>query len=407
MAKTRIEGKRVSGRKTPTGAKKPNQRRATKGVAKTTRPKGKPRQFQLGEEIEEIEVLTEEHTQAIPEAKKTNDEQEDNLVVSDEASTSISNEAGANRFLPINNLRSSPNIEGVTKSTRKSERVDVALGPLSTGSNPATVITVPRPRARFAAKGQSQNLGIVMADLGNYTTTASRVLGLGELEDIDFWNGAAAARSTQIRTRVVARNGGDGKWDLEFGPDTDVVCEKEGEVVVFDNMKLAMNPASEHYKVQREKEKKVGLKGIYRKFIQWLFRTIFDASKTANPDIEYFRVYTGLPAEWPENVSYQYQTIIEKVSGWEGKVDVHIISEATAAINGRLKSLLVEQRRGLGVYLEDNEHGGVLDIGDATGVCDISRDLYQQLIEVEYNHNIFGKIPAYRQRYRISRLRQS
>ena len=79
-------------------------------------------------------------------------------------------------------------------------------------------------------------------------------------------------------------------------------------------------------------------------------------------------MYTGLPAEWPENFSHQYQTIIENVSGWEGKVDVHIISEPTAAINGRLKSLLVEQRRGLGVYLKDTDHGGVLDIGDATGV---------------------------------------
>ena len=56
------------------------------------------------------------------------------------------------------------------------------------------------------------------------------------------------------------------------------------------------------------------------------------------------------------------------MSGWEGKVDVYIISEPTAAINGRLKSLPVEQRRGLGVYLEDIEHSRVLDIGHTTGV---------------------------------------
>lgn len=42
----------------------------------------------------------------------------------------------------------------------------------------------------------------------------------------------------------MARKGEDGKWDLEFRLDTDVVCEKEGEVVVFNNMKLAMNPVS-------------------------------------------------------------------------------------------------------------------------------------------------------------------
>ncbi|KAF2839911.1 hypothetical protein M501DRAFT_991901 [Patellaria atrata CBS 101060] len=365
MAKTRVEGKRVTGRKAPNAAKKANSSRAPQGVAKPTRPrgrstrleagkgvvdklkdaKGRPRKLRIGEEVE---VLAKQQTQATSEAKKTSDKQESNLMASNEA-----NEASGHGFLAINSLSSSQDAAGGAKSVRKSERIDAAHDSLQIGSNPATVFAVPRPRARFAAKGQSQNLGIVLADIGNYTTTASRVLGLGELEDIDFWNVAAAARN--------------GKWDLEFGPDTDVVCEKEGEVVVFDNMKLAMNPASQHAKIQREKEKKIGHKAIYRSFIEWLFRTIFDASKTANPDIQYFRVYTGLPAEWPENISYQYQTIIENVSGWEGKVDVHIISEPTAAINGRLKSLSVEQRKALGVYLNDTEYGGVLDIRDATG----------------------------------------
>ena len=122
----------------------------------------------------------------------------------------------------------------VAESLRKSERIDAAPNPSSSsGFNPTSVLTVPRPKARFPAKEQSKNLEIVMADLGNFTTAGSRVLGLGELEDIDFWNGAAAARSSQIQTSVVARKGNDGKWDLEFGPDTDVVCEKEVEVVVL------------------------------------------------------------------------------------------------------------------------------------------------------------------------------
>jgi hypothetical protein len=114
-----------------------------------------------------------------------------------------------------------------------------------------------------------------------------------------------------------------------------------------------------------------------------------------------------LSAEWPENAFYQYQTIIENVSGWEGKVDVHIISEPTAAINGRLKPLLVEQRRGLGVYLEDTEHGGVLDIGDATEVRHTLQKLYPLLIQLEYHHNLLGEVPTCRQRYGIGRLRQS
>jgi hypothetical protein len=420
MAKTRVEGKRVTGRKAPNAAQKANPSRATQGVAKPMRPRGRSTRLEAGKEAagklkdargrprklrigEEVEVLAEQQTRAAAKAKKTGDKQEVNMA-SSEANTATGSEAGAHGFLAVNGLSTSQDAAGSAKGVRKSKRIDAAHDSSPTGSNPATVLTVPRPRARFAAKGQSQNLGIVLADIGNYTTTASRVLGLGELEDIDFWNGAAAARSSQIRTRAVARKGEDGKWDLEFGPDTDVVCEMEGEVVVFDNMKLAMNPTSQHAQVQREKEKKIGLKAIYRRFIKWLFRTIFDASKTANPDIQYFRVYTGLPAEWPENVSYQYQTIIENVSGWEGKVDVHIISEPTAAINGRLKSLSVEQRKGLGVYLNDTEYGGVLDIGDATGVRSKFRELYPLLIKAEYYHSILRKISACRQRYRISWL---
>jgi hypothetical protein len=145
MVKIRIEGNRVSDRKALTAAKKPNQRRATKGVAKTTRPRGKPRKFQLGEEIE---VLTKDDTQALDEAKKTSDGQENDLVVSNEASPLTVNKVG----LVINSPRSSPNIEGVTKSTRKLECIDIALEPKSTGSNSVTVKIVPRPRARFTAK---------------------------------------------------------------------------------------------------------------------------------------------------------------------------------------------------------------------------------------------------------------
>ncbi|ORY67738.1 uncharacterized protein BCR38DRAFT_483345 [Pseudomassariella vexata] len=198
MAKMRIERKRVTRRKTPSAAKKSNQDRATQGVAKPTRPRGRSTRLEAGKGVvdkpndvrgrlrklrigEEVEVLA-----------------KDNLMASNEANTAIVNEAGAHRFLAIDRI-SSQDAEGAAKSGRKSEHIDAALDTLSTSSNPATVITIPRPRARFAAKGQSQNLGILMADLGNYTTIASRVLGLGELEDIDFWNGAAAARGSQIR----------------------------------------------------------------------------------------------------------------------------------------------------------------------------------------------------------------
>lgn len=99
---------------------------------------------------------------------------------------------------------------------RKSERIDVAHDSLPTGSNPATVVTVPRPIARFAAKGQSQNLGIVLADIGNDTTTASRVRGVDELEDIEFYNGAAAARSSQygLALWLEKQNTKNGTWSL-------------------------------------------------------------------------------------------------------------------------------------------------------------------------------------------------
>lgn len=387
MAKLKSTSKRVASGRRSCAATKPSQDCSTQGATKPARLRGrsnridatsaavdKPKSAKGAPRIsriaEAVEALTQEH---IDTASKTdsnnNNEQADNLMEADEESTATSNQASADVATTSNRPNPSLHSESIAKRATRSKRIDDVVVPLPGGSNPAKVISVPRPRARFATRGQSQNLGIVLADLGNYTTTASRVLGLGEIEDIDFWNGAAAARSLQIRTRAVARKGEDGTWSLEFGPDTDLVCEKEGEVVIFDNMKLAMNSATKHAQVQRAKEKEIGLEGVYRRFIQWLFRTIFDASKTADPDMQYFRIYTGLPAEWPEIVSHQYQTIIENVPGWEGKVEVHIISEPTAAVNGRLKSLTVEQRRGHGVHLEDTEYGGVLDIGDATVVC--------------------------------------
>ena len=54
------------------------------------------------------------------------------------------------------------------------------------------------------------------------------------------------------------------------------------------------------------------------------------------------------------------------------------------------------------MYLNDTEYGGVLDIGDATGVRYTFRELYALLIKAEYNYSILRKIPACRQRYRIS-----
>ena len=177
--------------------------------------RGRPRKLRLEEEVE---VLAKQQMQATFKAK-TSDKQENNLIVSKDADTAAAKEAGARGSLAINSLSSSQDAAGSTKSVRKSTRIEAAHDSIPVGSNPATVFAVPRPRARFAATGQSQNLGIVLADIRNYTTTASRVLGLGELEDIDFWDGAAAAYSSQIRTRVVARKGEDEEWDLEFGPD--------------------------------------------------------------------------------------------------------------------------------------------------------------------------------------------
>ena len=182
---------------------------------------------------EEVEVLAKQQARVVSKAMRIRDKQESNLMASSEANTATVNEAGAHGFLAINSLSSSQGSAAGTRSVRKSERIDDSHESLSTGPNPATVFTVPRPRANFAPMGQSQNLGIMLTDIGNYTTTASRVLGLGELENIDLTNGAAAARSSQIRTRVVAKKGDDGRWDLEFGLDADVVCEKEGEVFFF------------------------------------------------------------------------------------------------------------------------------------------------------------------------------
>lgn len=143
-------------------------------VDKLKAARGRSRKLRIGEEAE---VLRKEHTQAVSKVKKTSNKQKHNIMASNEANIATMNVAGAYGFLAISNSSSSQDMEGVAKSVRKSECIDAALDPLPAGSDPATVFTVPRPRARFAAKGPSQNLGIVLTDIGNYTTTASRVLG--------------------------------------------------------------------------------------------------------------------------------------------------------------------------------------------------------------------------------------
>ncbi|KAL8798909.1 MAG: hypothetical protein Q9182_006281 [Xanthomendoza sp. 2 TL-2023] len=124
MAKTRVEKKRVTSRKAPNAAKKATPCRATQGVTKPTRPRGRstrleagkgaidklkdargrPRKLRIGEEVE---VLAKQQTQATFEAKKTSDKREGNLMVSNEANTATVNKASAYGFLAINRLGSS------------------------------------------------------------------------------------------------------------------------------------------------------------------------------------------------------------------------------------------------------------------------------------------------------------
>src|SRR4051812_21523786 len=99
MAKTRIERKRVTGRKTASAVRKSTQGRAMQGVAKPTRPRGRsarlqaskgavnkpkndrdrPRKLRIGEEVE---VLAKERKKATSKTKKTSNKQENELMAS-------------------------------------------------------------------------------------------------------------------------------------------------------------------------------------------------------------------------------------------------------------------------------------------------------------------------------------
>jgi len=329
--------KRVHAQRAVTKVTKSTQSR---GRPTNSRGRGRPRKVEGGKQMG---TLTTEHTKT----------------------TVIVNESGVNGSSEVN-------APGSPKDVHQSD--SQRLTALLSSPNPATVIIVPRFKPKFHPKNRRKNVGIVMADLGNWTTTGARALGLGELEDI-VWNGAAGARDNEIRTRVVARKR-DGQWHLEFGPETDGVCGKKGEVVVFDNMKLAMDPASKHFKLLQEKEKETGVKKIYQKFIQWVFHRIFTTSKETDPNIEYFRVYTALPPGWVEHNSYEYQRTIQNIPGWEGNVDVDISSEISAAATGRLLSMDRDQRKTYGVDLKDSEYGAILDVGDATAVRYTIHTLY-------------------------------
>ncbi|KAK3077102.1 hypothetical protein LTS18_011212, partial [Coniosporium uncinatum] len=144
MAKTRTEGKRVAGGKTQNTTKKPNPRRTTQGVAKPKRPRGRSIRIKASKGVvnkpkdtsgrphrlrsgEEVEVLAKRHTQFMPKAQGTNNQQEDNLMASNEANIATVNKADAQGFLAINSSSSPQDAEGTAKSVRKSERINAAL----------------------------------------------------------------------------------------------------------------------------------------------------------------------------------------------------------------------------------------------------------------------------------------
>lgn len=136
MAKTRVEEKRVTGRKALNAAKKANPSRATQGVTKPTRPRGRSTRLEAGKGVdklkdararprklrigEEVEVLAKQQTQATSEAKKTSDKQESNLMASNEANIATVNEVSAHGFLAINSLSSSQDVVGSAKSSSPS-----------------------------------------------------------------------------------------------------------------------------------------------------------------------------------------------------------------------------------------------------------------------------------------------
>ena len=111
MAKTRVKGKRVTGRKAPNAAKKAQRDRGVQGVEKPLRrrgrstrmkagkgavdklkdARGRPRKLRLGEEVE---VLAKHQTQATSSAK-TSDKQGSSLMALNDAKRATANEAGA------------------------------------------------------------------------------------------------------------------------------------------------------------------------------------------------------------------------------------------------------------------------------------------------------------------------
>lgn len=179
MAKTRGVEEKPSTKKTGPNAKTPKQTRRAQGVAKSTQSKSRstlpkaakkaadkpnairsrPRKVRF----EELEALTTEHMRATSRAKKTSSKEEENPMAlrgTNETNTATVNEPSANGLSMINVPSSSQVTQGVAKSVRKSQRIDAAPGPSPTGPNPATVFTVPRPKAKFPAKNRVRTLGL-------------------------------------------------------------------------------------------------------------------------------------------------------------------------------------------------------------------------------------------------------
>lgn len=76
-----------------------------------------------------------------------------------------------------------------TRDLKKSQHIEAKVNGFFTNYDAVTLIEVPRPKAKFSPKERNKNVGIMLADRGDWTTILGRILGVDELEVFDSRKG--------------------------------------------------------------------------------------------------------------------------------------------------------------------------------------------------------------------------
>jgi len=226
---------------------------------------------------------------------------------------------------------------------------------------PPTVQGLPqKPRAGKCRRKDDEKDIALFLDVGNSQTQIAFQKANKSLFWFDDW--AGEWKGYQVPTMVTAFRKESGEWARVCGARARMAAHHQHDAVVFDRLKMNLDPNSPYLEDQLEKEKRTGFSDNWTFFLETCIGCVLDSIVNLNEPPTKVRVGIGPPVRWDALVIAKCISSIRMPPQWADKLamDVFVINEATAAFLGRLNN---------GLQLGDDQRGILVDIGHGTTVC--------------------------------------